>query len=173
MAKTKAQLRADAVFEGMTEELQQYRRDQSKAYLQEIRKLCLHIRALEAEISEQREIAAGITGIDYSQESVATSMYRDAIPDAVAKLLEMISDTCTELAECAAMQDEARRCLAKMGGVEADVLILRYLVALPWSGVSGKIGYSVPRLKEIHRDALFCFYDYMPSSKRDPFYPAI
>lgn len=173
MAKTKAQLRADAVFEGMTEELQQYRRDQSKAYLQEIRKLCLHIRALEAEISEQREIAAGITGIDYSQESVATSMYRDAIPDAVAKLLEMISDTCTELAECAAMQDEARRCLAKMGGMEADVLTLRYLVALSWSEVGKRLGYSTSRLKSIHNDALFCFYDYMPAFRREQILPAI
>lgn len=158
----------DAAFEPMTAEEQSRRREQAKRYLVEVRGLVRHVRALEAEIAEQREIAQGITGIDYSKAMVSTSAYGDAIPDAVAALLDMVRDACGELARCVELQDEARKSLNEMGGIEADLLTLRYLLAYPWSEVGDRLSYSTPRLKELHRDALFCFYDYMPHYRRDP-----
>lgn len=162
-----------AAFEPMTLEEQARRREQARAYLQEIRELAVHVRVLEAEIAEQRETAKGVTGIDYSKVAVATSPYGDAVPDAVARLLELIGEACSELAECAERQDEARKCLREMGGREADVLTLRYLLAMSWKEVGARIGYSTARLKELHRDALFCFYEYMPHYQRAPEYKAI
>lgn len=165
--------RMPATFSPMTFEEQARRRDQAKSYLQEIRELVLHVRVLEAEIAEQREAAAGVTGIDYTKVTVATSAYDDALPDAVAELMEMISNATAELAECASRQMEARKCLREMGGVEADVLILRYLLAFPWKKVAWKMGYSTDWVKHRCDDALFCFYDYMPAFRRDPLHRAI
>ena len=163
----------DAAFEPMTLEEQARRRDQAKAYLQEVRELAVHVRVLEAEIAEQRETAKGVTGVDYSRAVVATSPNGDAVPDAVARLLDLIGEACAELAECAERQDEARRCLRELGGMEADVLTLRYLLALPWKEVGAKMGYSADWAKHAGSDALFCFYDYMPAHRRDPEHRAI
>lgn len=163
----------DAVFEPMTSEEQARRRDQAKGYLMEIRGLVRHVRTLEAEIAEQRETAQGITGVDYSKVIGTTSAYGDAIPDAVATLLDMIRDACGELARCVELQGEARKSLTEMGGIEADLLTLRYLLAYSWSDVGDRLNYSPARLKELHRDALFCFYDFMPHYRRDPIPPAL
>ena len=157
----------------MIGEMQRYREQQSKAYLQEIRDLFIHVRALQAEIDVQRETAAGLTGIDYTKLNVAASANGDAIPNAVARLVDLIRRACADLSECAARQDEARRCLDEMGGIEADILKLRYLLAMSWKGVAATLGYSVDRLKVLHRDALFCFYDYMPAHARDPKHRAL
>ena len=152
----------------MNDELQRYREQQAKAYLREIRELFIHVKALEAEIESQRELATGLTGVDYSKPGAGQAAGRDAVPNAVARLIELTTRACMELEACVAMQDEARRCLEEMGGVEADVLKLRYVAAKPWKDVSLALGYSVPYVKELCKDGLFCFYDYMPAHRRDP-----
>ena len=60
-----------------------------------------------------------------------------------------------------------------MGGIEADVLTLRYLVAMPWKAVADRLDYSPDHVKHLGNDALFCFYDYMPACARDPVHRAI
>ena len=150
-----------------------YRTQQARAYLQEIRDLFIHVRALQADIEIQRGAAEGITGIDYTRLAARTAADADAIPRAVVDLLDLIGQACAELADCVERQDEARRCLESMGGVESDLLRLRYLLAMSWKQVAASVNYSESWAKHLEPDALFCFYDYMPAYRRDPKHPSL
>lgn len=156
----------------MDPEMKRYRAAQAKAYLQHIRMLCLRIRELNAEIDTQREIATGITGIDYTRGAPSQKSSQDKMPDAVAKLISLISQACADLAECTEEQEEAAACLDRMGGLAAATLKLRYLLAMSWQQVGSTLHYSKEYVKHIERDALCEFYDYMPHRCRDPRHPA-
>lgn len=157
----------------LDQEYARYREEQARNYLQGVRDLFIHVRCTQLEISTLRETAEGITGIDYSKLTVKSASDGDAIPRAVADLIELIGRACAELAECVERQGEANRCLDEMGGTEASLLKLRYVLAKPWKQVAHGIGYSESRAKHLERDALCCFYDFMPAYRRDPKHPAI
>ena len=154
-------------------EWQRYRREQSSAYLRRIRDMRRHIAALNAEIDEQRHLASGLTGIDYSRDMVDTSPTDDRMPNAVSRLLDIIAERVALVREYTGQLDECGAALRKLNGTYADVLRYRYLCDYSWEQITEKMGYSDPYINELHNTALSAFYDCMPPTQRDPLERAI
>lgn len=148
-------------------EYRRYRIGQSRRYLNGVRRQARHVAALEEDIALQRDQAAGVMGVDYTRVMVNTSVMPDALPEAVARLVDSIAECCVELAACVAAQDEARKLLAEMGGQKADILLMHYVAMRSWSYVAGKLGYAEGTVKNAAADALCDFFDYLPAGKRD------
>ena len=147
---------------------QRYRREQSSAYLRRIRDMRRHIAALNAEIDEQRHLASGLTGIDYSRDAVSTSPNDDAMPNAVSKLLDLIAERVALVRDYAAMLDECNDALIETGGLSETILRCRYVNDMAWEDVARELGYSEQWMYELHNRALLDFYNHMPTSGKDP-----
>ena len=156
-----------------TNDWQRYRREQASAYLRKIRDMRRHIAALNAEIDEQRALASGLTGIDYSRDNVSTSPTDDAMPNAVARLLEIIAERVELVRDYTGMLDECGTSLRDLNGTYGDVLRYRYLCDYPWERIAAATNYSEQWLYELHNQALSAFYDHMPPTQRDPMPKAI
>lgn len=136
------------------------KRVKAEAYAMHIRSLVRRKHAREEEIQHQRE-ELGLTGVALG-ERVSTSPSMDAIPDGVAKLLDMIKRYMTELAECVDEIDRFDKRLAQLAPQQHLVLYLHYVTLRKWPEVARKVNYSEPRIYEIRRDALLALYDVMP-----------
>lgn len=147
---------------------QRYRREQSSAYLRRIRDMRRHIAALNAEIDEQRHLASGLTGIDYSRDVVDTSPTDDRMPNAVARLLDIIAERVELVRDYTDQLDECGAALRDLNGTYADILRYRYLCDYSWERIAAQANYSEAYLYELHNQALSAFWDYMPASQRDP-----
>ncbi|MBQ9069320.1 MAG: hypothetical protein IJ131_09765 [Eggerthellaceae bacterium] len=147
---------------------ERYRREQAAGYLKGIRDMRRHIASLNAEIDAHRDTAAGIAGIDYSRDLVDVSPTDDAMPDAVARIIEIATERIETVRDYTAQMEQCSRALARMGGTYADVLRYRYVCDYPWERVASRMNYSEQWLYELHNLALAAFYDYMPASGRDP-----
>ena len=157
----------------MDEEYERYRREQASGYLSRVRDAKRHIDAMNAEVDELREMAGGLRGIDYSKDIVATSPSADAIPDAVARILEIIEQRAEYIRDYACMVEQCVQALDKLGGVESDILRYRYVCDWRWEQIAARTHYSEQWLYELHNRALCSFYDCMPASGRDPIQRAI
>lgn len=149
------------------EDLSRYRREQAGAYLRRVRDAKRHIASLNSEIEEQRALASGLTGIDYSRVMVQTSPTADAMPDAVARLLDIIEQRVGLVRDYVRMLDGCGQALAAMNGTYGDVLRYRYLCDFSWEQISSRLNYSEQWLYELHGQALDAFYDYMPPTEKD------
>lgn len=156
------------------EEWDNYRRSQSRAYLEGVRDLGLKVEAVQAEAERIRDMVGGLRGLDYSQPKVRVSpVGDDSMVNAVAAVQEVTKAYCTDLAAYLEAYQEARACLDRMGGKGAAVLRLHYLANEKWAGVAEKLGYgSAETAKKAGKAALAAFYDYVPLQYRDPLHPA-
>lgn len=152
----------------MSDDIEQYHREQASAYLKRVRDAKRHIAALNAEIEEHRALASGLSGIDYARVMVTTSPSADKMPDEVARLIDVIERRCELVRDYAHMLDECGAALASLNGIYADVLRYRYLCDTPWELIATKTNYSERWLYELHDRALAAFYPYMPAHERDP-----
>ena len=157
----------------MDEEYERYRREQASGYLSEVRDAKRHIDAMNAEVDELREMAGGLRGIDYSKDLVKSSPSADAMPDAVARILEIIEQRAGYIRDYAEMVEQCVQALDRLGGVEADILRYRYVCDWRWEQIAARTHYSEQWLYELHNRALCSFYDCMPASGRDPIQRAI
>ena len=158
----------------MTEEYEQYRRAQAARWLEHVMSLGSRVRALRAEIEEQRAVASGLKAIVYDGMPRQTCAYGDAIPDAVIRIQELIRDYCSELAGYVDEQREAHDALAKIGDESRrSALTLHYLAGRSWEEVCVEMRYSYRRIMEIRAEALCELYDHMPPEWRDPMHPAL
>ncbi len=149
-------------------EYQRYEREQASAYLKRVRDAKRHIAALTAEVDEVRSLASGLKGIDYSRDAVQTSATDDAMPNAVAKLLDLIAERVALIDEYAGMMSECGQALANLNGTYADILRYRYMCDHPWERIAVETHYSEAYLYELHGLALSAFYPLMPTHERDP-----
>lgn len=157
------------------EEWDRYRRSQSRAYLERVRRLGLKVEAVQAEAERIRDMVGGLHGIDYTTPSVkGLAPGDDRMADAVAAVQEVTRAWCADLAEYLEAYQEAKACLDGMGGKGAAVLRLRYLANEDWGAVAERLGYSsVASAKDSGRSALVAFYDHLPCSGKDRLPPAI
>lgn len=156
-----------------TPEYAAFAAEQASRYLKRIRDAKRHIAALNAEVDEQRALASGLKGIDYSRDMVQTSPSDDAMPNAVARLMDVIAQRVELVRDYAEMLSECGESLARMNGTGADILRYRYLCNWPWERIAAETGYSEQWLYELHNRAMATFYDYMPAHERDPLPRAI
>ena len=157
----------------MSNELERYRAEQAGSYLREMRDVKRKIEAMEAEADELRETAGGLKARDYSKEYVSESPSVNAIPDAVAAIIDLVERNAEYIREYVDMLGECDEALREMGGVDAEVLRYRYLCDWPWERISSRMHYSEQWLYELHNRALAAFYDHMPAYRRDPRQQAI
>ena len=147
---------------------QRYQREQASSYLKRVRAAKRHIVALNAEVDELRNLASGLTGIDYSRDVIQVSPTDDAMPNAVARLLDVISERVELVRDYAGMMEECGAALRDLNGTYADVLRYRYLCDYSWERIAAQANYSEAYLYELHNQALSAFWDHMPASQRDP-----
>lgn len=137
-------------------------------YLEPLRRDGTKLRRMRVELREERESAAGLTGIDYTRPAVAASPYGDAVPDAVARVAELEDAYQAALDDLNERRDEARERIDEMGGRSADLLRLRYVSALPWITVAEGMGLAEGTVRNMRVDALSRFYDFLPHTARPP-----
>lgn len=152
----------------MDEEYERYRAEQAHAYLERIRKMGEDCSALQAQIDDAYSRAEGVTGIDYSAVRVSTSLSADAIPDAIAGLVERIRDYVADLSAYESERHEASQAMMRMGNqTEARALSYRYLLGWKWEHICGEMGYSWDGMMQIRRRALSDYWEVMPVNERD------
>jgi len=157
----------------MEESMQRYREDQARRYLASIYDLAEDIEEKKADIEYKREMISGLDGIDYSKPIVTSSANGDKTLNGVIQVQEMIRKTTALIAEWASRVKEADDHLRLMGGKEARVLRYRYLQNKAWPEVAKRMGVSERQAQRLAKDALFCFYDYMPCNERERLEQAI
>lgn len=158
----------------MDQEFVDYRIEQATAYLEKVRKMAVRLISLTANIEEQKAIASGLTGIDYSRDIVKTSPTDDKMPNCVTKILQLVDDL-------QALHDEydnrirmALAAIARMKSSEcAASLEMHYIAGKDWAAVASALGYTKPGMMSLRKRALNEFYDVMPQTQRDPIPEAI
>lgn len=153
-------------------EIERYKYDQARAYLEHVRALSCRTKALRAEVEAQRELADGVRAMRYGAGAVPTRPDRTA--DAVARLQELVEGYCAELAEYVEEQDRAHVCVRLMERPEhVQAITGRYLLGRSWERVCVDMGYTWDGMMKLRRRAVTEFYDVMPTEWRDPRHPAL
>lgn len=156
-----------------TPEFESYAREQAASYLRGIRDRKRHIAALNAEVDELRSLASGLRGIDYARDAPSAPATGDAMPLAVARLLDVVDERVQLLREYAGMLEECGAAISALGGTQADILRYRYLCDWQWERIAAETHYSEQWLYELHNQALAAFYRHMPARYRDPIAQAL
>lgn len=159
----------------LTPEYERYCIEQAEAWLSKVRKAAQCAKRLEEQAEAQYAAADNLKGIDYSEVRVQTSPTPDAIPNAVARIIE-VGSKLAEISESAKRYvREAADTIAAIDDVsEAACLRLYYVDALPaWGDVQARLGIkSYDGLMRLRRRALVHVYDAMPYRERDAMPPA-
>lgn len=156
------------------DEWERYRRAQAERWLKHVMALGRRVRALQDEIECQRDMAAGLKGVDYDGMPKASGSSADAMPNAVIKLQGLIAEYCAELDGYVLEQREAHEALSALDdGATREALTRHYLLGRPWEQCCVEMGYTYDGMMKLRRRALSCAYDVMPFRRRDPMHPAI
>ena len=158
-----------------TEAFRQYRIDQARNYLEQVSGARRYIAALNARAEELRSLADGIRGIAYDVVKAKVGVYADAIPDAIADLVELSELAMQDAADYADMVSACSVALASLGGWQADLLDMHYLGGMTLVEIGEMDGWNHDRfyMSTLHIQALDAFYDHMPYVGREPRHPAI
>lgn len=159
----------------MTGEWEQYRIDQAAAWLSRVRRVAGYADYMESSADRQLELADNLRGIDYSAVRVSTSPTADAIPDAVARHMELAEDFAAIASAARELQSAAAHALSRLPDPTEAECLQRYYVdrAKTWEHVCVAMGYTYDGLMKLRRRALLHAYDAMPHSERDPIHPAL
>ena len=158
----------------MSDEYDRYKRAQAARWLEHVRRLGGKCRALQREVEEQRALASGLKGIDYSAPVVRSSASADGTPEAVIRLLGVIEDYCTELAGYVAEQKAAHDALNAMSDeLGAEALKRHYLCGQSWESCCVEMGYSWDGMMSLRKRAVLELYDHIPMEWRDPMHQAV
>lgn len=154
-------------------EIDRYKYDQARAYLEHVRALSCRTQALRAEIEAQRELADGVKAMRYG-ECGSASPQPDRMADTVARLQKLVQGYCEELARYVDEQETAHGCVMLMERPEhAQAIASYYLLGRAWERVCVDMGYTWDGMMSLRRRAITAFYDVMPVEWRDPRHPAI
>lgn len=158
----------------MDMEYERYRYDQALKYLNRVKSLNDRINSMQDAIEDYRGKLACIRGMDYSADSVQVQGKGDAIPEGVAKLLDMI-DECTDLmAEYAREHRRAMDAFKRLSRFEYEQLLEKhYLRSKDWGTVAKEMSYSYDHVMSMRRAAISELYDVMPCEFRDPAHRAV
>ena len=157
----------------MTEEFEQLKADEARAYLRHVRDLGMRVRGLQASIDDARSRLLP-AGIAYDKGGGSSGCYADAIPDGVAKVQELVADYATELAALVDEQRAARECIAKVSDMRRrETLEGFYLRGESFEMIAVKLDYSYESVRLFHRLGLAEVWAYMPAEWRSPMEPAL
>lgn len=158
----------------MTEEYERYKRMQASRWMEHVRSLGRRVRSIAEEIEAQRELASGVQAVRYDGAPSGGAASGDAIPNAVARLQELIAEYVAEQAGYVEEQREAHEALRLIEDDACrDALTKHYLLGCNWERVCVDMGYTWDGMMALRRRALLAAYDRMPARWRDPMHPAI
>lgn len=152
----------------MEMEFERYRYEQALKYLNHVKSLNDRINAKQDAIEDYRGKLACIKAMDYSADNVQVQGRGDAIPEGVARLLDMI-DECTDLVcEYAKEQRRAMEAISHLSRFEYEQIIEKhYLRSKDWGTVAKEVNYSYQHVMTLRRAAIIELYDYVPCEFRD------
>ena len=140
----------------MTEEFEQMKADEARAYLRHVRDLGMRVRGLQASIDDARSRLLP-AGVAYDKNGGGSGCY-----------------PATELAALVDEQRQARECIAKVGNAMwRETLEGYYLRGECMELIAVKLGYSYESVKKYHRRGLAEVWAYMPLEWRTPMAPAL
>lgn len=146
-----------------------YLADQSRGYLEHIRRLVSRKDVWALTIEQDEALLEGVRGVDYRREKVDGS----PTPPDWAEIIERIEANRAQhranMTELVAAVEDAQHRIGKLEPTHARLLLLRYVDDLAWQDVSERIVYSVDYCKkELHHAALVEMHEYLPTEWRDP-----
>ena len=97
-----------------TEEWEDFKRKCVRRYLRNVVYLKHKVAHHEAELAELRELAYGLSAIDYSRDNVKTSPTPDAIPNKVIHIQQRIEEGLADIDEYVDALEGLRRALDAM-----------------------------------------------------------
>ena len=95
-------------------EWEEFKAEQAAAWLEHVRGLAHDVARMQDRVDVLRSLALP-SGIDYTRPVVSSSPTADAIPNAVAKLVDAIGDYCADLAAYVDESHDAATRLALIG----------------------------------------------------------
>ena len=157
-------------------EWEKFKAEQAAAWLEHVRELALDVAKTQDRVDVLRSMALP-SGIDYTAPVVSTSPTADAIPNAVAKLVDAIGEYLDQLeAYVEESMDAARRIAQIEDGRYRAVLTLYYVNGNTWEQVGEKLkkledgafAYAPEYCRHLRNDALSLVYDVMPREWKTP-----
>ena len=154
-------------------EYDEWRAEQAVAWLDHVRGLAHDVARLKDKVDVMRALALP-SGIDYTLPKVSTSPSADAIPNAVARLIDSIGDYCAQLEAYVEEAHDADMRLSSIGDWRyRDVLIRYYVDGMSWREVGDRVGYVPDHCMRLRDEALPLVFDVMPREWRTPLPPAL
>lgn len=124
------------------------------------------MRAIESDIAYQNA-RLNLMGISY-EGCGGGSSNKDALPDGVAKLMELREKWSDEYAHCADDLEQARE-LCKPSNVNRWIVWLHLVDRHTWDGAGRCVGYSAAQVRRLADRGIVELYYMMPEEwRRDP-----
>lgn len=137
----------------------------AQAYFKNVLALERKIQFLEAEIEKQRA-RLDISGIDYS-DIVNGSRKSDQMFEGICQLSDYIEELNTDLVGYVEERENARKVLDHISDTAAyEVLRYRYFEGYRFKDIVKVLGYSEPRLYELHREGIMKLFVHVPLEHR-------
>lgn len=135
-------------------------------YLSYIRSIEATMRAIESDIAYQNA-RLNLMGISY-EGCGGGSSNKDALPDGVAKLMELREKWSDEYAHCADDLERARE-LCKSSNLNRRIVWLHFVDKLTWDAAGREVGYSGVQARRLAECGIVELYYTMPEEwRRDP-----
>ena len=146
---------------------QRWHAHQAALYLGRVKGMADRIKSLNLSIDELEAAAAGIRPTKYEEDRVQVSPAGDALPDKVARLVELKEDRERRRLAYEAELDAVMRSLDRMPDQTlAAMLEMHYIGGAAWQRVADELSYTKSGVLKAKTRALAMFYDHMPPSQR-------
>ena len=153
----------------MTKEHDDYLADQSRRYLEHVRRLVARKDVWALTIEQDEALLDGLRGIDYTREKVDGGGYVDRVADILDRLEANRAQHMANMSELVDVVEDAQRRIGMLSPTHARLLMLRYVSDMPWRDVAERMLYNEDYCrKELHDAALLEMHAHLPNGWRDP-----
>ena len=153
----------------MTREHEDYLADQSRMYLEHVRRLVSRKDVWALTIEQDEALLDGLKGIDYTREKVDGGGYVDKVADILDRLEANRAQHRANMAELVDVVEDAQMRIGCLSPTHARLLMLRYVSDMPWRDVAERMLYSEAYCKqELHQAALVEMHGQLPTEWRNP-----
>ena len=144
------------------QDLEAFHEEQARNYLDHIRAVGAKLRVINGEI-EQLNSQLTLSGIDYNEHVSGGMVNKDAIPDGVARMVELIDEYRAQQLDYVKEQAVFHDVLDALDEQSALIISQRWIENNPWDQVAEVIGYSRVHVHRLLHAALQEVYVYMPA----------
>lgn len=135
------------------------------AYAEHVERTIKRVHIKQQEVDSLRGERA-LIGSPSLSGRVDVSPSADAIPNAVAHLIDLIHDYTTDLVTMVDEIGDFNGCLNRLEPAHHECLHLHYVALMPFKLVADKMGYNERYIYDIRDHGLIALYDVMPEHWR-------